>query len=370
MKTICKLITLVVFAALVLLLMPAARPAHADPTFDISVDVGGYPGRWWVPGGGGALAAENQVIALAPGAYTFSLVNVLPNVLFQFTVDAAGNVTTSDPAQATGGLLSLTLITHPVAIDASGYPGRWVLSDWPAFSENQTIPLPAATYQFSLINVLPNVLFQFTVDPAGGVMSLDDHKAIGGAGSLTLITRSIHFDLGGAPGTWVFGDTSPSLVGNQTSCLTPATYNFRLGAETFEYAVDNSAGVFLFTVSPTSATILVGGTPYTVRLSLATTPCGGFDFGDLAFDNLDSAIANADVDVAGVRNSLQAKAGAARAAFEQGNLATAGNILCALLHEVDAQDGQHIAPASAQDIRDAVENAAAALGIPLPCMVE
>jgi len=85
------------------------------------------------------------------------------------------------------------------------------------------------------------------------------------------------------------------------------------------------------------------------------------------FDDLDLTIAGANIDNEGVRNSLQSKANNARKQFDKDNLKTSGNVLCALLHEVDAQDGKHIHPVSAQGIRDCVESLAANLGIPLPC---
>ena len=90
----------------------------------------------------------------------------------------------------------------------------------------------------------------------------------------------------------------------------------------------------------------------------------------LTFDDLDETISDAEIDNAGVRNSFQAKANNARKQYDRGNLKASGNVLCALLHEVDGQDGKHIDPVSAQDLRDCVISLGENLGIPLPCQSE
>lgn len=64
--------------------------------------------------------------------------------------------------------------------------------------------------------------------------------------------------------------------------------------------------------------------------------------GCTTFDDLDQTISDAVIDNEGIRNSLLSKARNARKQYDRGNLRASGNILCALLHEVDAQDGKHI----------------------------
>jgi hypothetical protein len=86
------------------------------------------------------------------------------------------------------------------------------------------------------------------------------------------------------------------------------------------------------------------------------------------FDDLDTTIANADMDNHGIRNSFQVKANNARKKYNQGKPKTSGNVLCALLHHLDAQDGKHVSSPSAQDIRDCVITLASNLDIPLPCL--
>jgi hypothetical protein len=94
---------------------------------------------------------------------------------------------------------------------------------------------------------------------------------------------------------------------------------------------------------------------------------GPFGIHCTTFDGLDQTIVEAKIDNEGVRISLQAKANNTKRQFDRGNLRASGNILCALLNEVNAQDGKHIEPNSAQEIRDCVLSLSDVLGIPLPC---
>jgi hypothetical protein len=90
----------------------------------------------------------------------------------------------------------------------------------------------------------------------------------------------------------------------------------------------------------------------------------------LTFDDLDETISNAEINNEGVRNSLQAKANNGRRQYDRGNIKALGNVLCALLHEVNGQDGKHIDPTSAQDLRECIISIAENLRIPLPCQSE
>ncbi len=210
--------------------------------------------------------------------------------------------------------------------------------------------------------------FQYTVDIAGFVTISDSYKAVSGANSMTLITRAIDFDLGGAPGGWLFGDTSPGFSGDQTLCLAPALYTFSMSGNQFDYVVDNSAATYLFTVSPNSAVINIGGVNYTVNLSLGSLGGSCFPISQTAWDDLYGAINDAQIDLDGIRTSLLVMVDAAKAAYDSGNMVASGNILCSLLSEVDAQEGIHIEPASADDIRNTVVSVVAPLDIPLPCL--
>ncbi|MFQ5907094.1 MAG: FlgD immunoglobulin-like domain containing protein, partial [bacterium] len=128
----------------------------------------------------------------------------------------------------------------------------------------------------------------------------------------------------------------------------------------------NTSDLKIFEIDQTSGTI-------SNEVSVASAPQGmGFAsaVNCTTFDDLENTIGDAVIDNNGVRNSLQVKANNARKQFDRGKLKTSGNVLCALLHHVDAQNGKHIDSASAQDIRDCVTTLAGNLGIPLPCESE
>jgi hypothetical protein len=77
-----------------------------------------------------------------------------------------------------------------------------------------------------------------------------------------------------------------------------------------------------------------------------------------SFEDLNRTIAEAEINSHGIRNSLQSKAINARRQYDLGNVQSSGNILCALLHEVNAQEG----------IRNCVQSMAEALEINLHCL--
>jgi len=79
-----------------------------------------------------------------------------------------------------------------------------------------------------------------------------------------------------------------------------------------------------------------------------------------------SAVAAAHGIPEGTTNSLVSKAEAACKALDRGHLHTGGNILCALRHAIDAQEGKHIPEEAARELRRCVWDLAA--GAPLPCV--
>lgn len=85
---------------------------------------------------------------------------------------------------------------------------------------------------------------------------------------------------------------------------------------------------------------------------------------------LDEAIAKADIDNEGIRNSLVAKRNSARSAYDAGNLVKSGKKLCNLQHFVDEQENQHIVPHSAAIIRDSLVEISNGLEIPMNCLAE
>lgn len=104
----------------------------------------------------------------------------------------------------------------------------------------------------------------------------------------------------------------------------------------------------------------VAGVDAGAAFALALDPiCGCATCADVM-----ATITSASIDSEGVRRSLRGKALAACRAFDRGQSIAAGNVLCAIIHECNAQDGKHIAAASADDIRACVRSVAAALDIP------
>ena len=74
-------------------------------------------------------------------------------------------------------------------------------------------------------------------------------------------------------------------------------------------------------------------------------------------------MASAEIDNEGVRHALEVKAFGACDALRRGRLLNAGNRLCALRHQVDAQDGKHLSPASADAIRTCLHELSEAEGL-------
>jgi hypothetical protein len=90
--------------------------------------------------------------------------------------------------------------------------------------------------------------------------------------------------------------------------------------------------------------------------------------GCATWDDLVATIEGADIDREGVRRSLRQKARSACAAWGRAQPDTSGNVLCALVHECDAQEGRHVAPGSATAIRDCAWSLADILALPMsPC---
>jgi hypothetical protein len=70
-----------------------------------------------------------------------------------------------------------------------------------------------------------------------------------------------------------------------------------------------------------------------------------------------------DSGIGGIRNALWKKAINSEAAFERGQLNSAGNTLGALTNHVEAQDGKHLDTDSASDLKNCVRSLRGTLGI-------
>ncbi len=249
-------------------------------TWTVDVRVNGYAGRWRSGNDQNApsLHSGDASVVLAAATYTLGLSGVdLRHV--EYTVEPGGAVSSSDPTLATGGDRMLSLVTLEVDFDVSGYPGRWRNgADGVAASislGNDSHHLAPATYQFGLPGVdLFHV--RYTLAPSGVVSTSDSALAQGGERSFTLETLEVSFDVSGYPGRWgtgADGVAASIFMGNATSQLAPATYNFGLAGVDLRHVS--------YTVSPSGlvsvddSSLASGGTS---SFSLVTHPVS-FDVG-------------------------------------------------------------------------------------------
>jgi hypothetical protein len=91
------------------------------------------------------------------------------------------------------------------------------------------------------------------------------------------------------------------------------------------------------------------------------------DCGCSTCDDLRTTVRASSRRNSGIERSFLAKVDAACAALERGQRDVAGNVLCALLREVGAQDARGLARGSALSIRACVRQMAAAVDAPLRC---
>jgi hypothetical protein len=181
------------------------------------------------------------------------------------------------------------------------------------------------------------------------------------------VTSDGGYILAGGTQSFGSGNYDVYLIKTDASGDTHWTKTFGGPANDFAFSIDQTSdGGYIITGCKNCST------PHGVDVYLIKTCPDGSVGGPctkncLTFDDLDQTIQDAEIDNEGVRKSLKAKANNARKQYNRGKLKTSGNVLCALLHETDAQDGKHITPESAQDIRDCVKSLAENLGIPLPC---
>lgn len=80
-------------------------------------------------------------------------------------------------------------------------------------------------------------------------------------------------------------------------------------------------------------------------------------------DALEEMLAAATIDNEGIRNSLETKRRHACDRLRRGQLIPAGNTLCAMRHQIDAQDGKHLSSDSAADLRLCIRELSEAEGL-------
>lgn len=163
-------------------------------TVSTSIDAAGYPLGWSLSGYGGYVTGS-QTRALVPGlTHSIDLGAALGSSTVQFVIAGNGAVTSLNPSSATGGSGSLTFVTAPIAVDASGFGGSWrFVQEGNGYTGTRTLTLVRGVrYGIDFGLSLPASTLYFDVDGASSVTSANAVAATGGSALLTLNTSTIH----------------------------------------------------------------------------------------------------------------------------------------------------------------------------------
>ncbi len=266
--------------------------------FPVDIDPQHYPHRYQIRNVTGALFGP-QTIDLDPGNYVF---NFGDSSNIGFTVDASGNVTTSNSGALVTGFQSITFKNVDITID----PGDFELnnSDRWGFRFIKEFSSGAGTLGPQTVTVIPNVnytilvgfqrAFSVAVDANGNVTVPNGVSAVGGARSFTLNTRLVTIDPGsyslntnGAFAIRFVHSFSPAPTGGaQQVYLVPGTAPYRLVLG----PIGGFAGFFI-TVDENGLTEAVNGvsaTSGTDYLLVNTIPIS-VDLRDYAMNNIAAA---------------------------------------------------------------------------------
>ena len=212
----------------------------------ITIDTGAYTGKWIIVGQTSAVTG-NQVVNLNPGTYTLQ-VGLLSPGTFQLTVDNLGNVTSLNPGAAVGSGNTLTFNTAIVSIDSGGFvaPSSWSIEGVTgAFAGNHSVAVVPNLGYFLKIGLSNPGAFQFNVDTADNVTSLNTAAATGSGNTLTFNTVTISIDTGEfvAPGLWFVLGASNSQSGDHSVIVVP-NVGYLMGISS-----TNSGAFFQFNVN-------------------------------------------------------------------------------------------------------------------------
>ena len=264
--------------------------------FPISIDPQNYPHRYQIRNETGALFGQ-QTIDLDPGNYVF---NFGDSSNVGFTVDASGNVTTSNTGALITGFQSITFNNVDITIDPGDFElnngERWgirflkeFISGAGALGSQDVTVVPNVTY-----NMLVGSSRSFAINVAndGFVTVLNGISGIGGQNSITFNTRLVTID----PGNYALNSNGAFAIrfihafapapngGPQQVYLVPSDVPYRLvlgtigGRTGFDIAIDENG--FTQAVNRVSAT---SGTDY---LKINTIP--------IAVDQRDYELNNAE----------------------------------------------------------------------------
>lgn len=236
-------------AFLAMAVVACGTTAYAQ-TFPVNFDPGNYSGRYLVPGVGfvtGPVTAN-----LAPGFHFIDNGTSVGGSGFQIDVDGSGNVTSLNTDAAVGAGNTLTFNNTDVQVDPLSYLGRYFLTPFaftPFFGSNTFTLIPGLTYAIDNGTVVGGSSFQFAVDGAGNVTSLNTDAAVGAGTTLTFNNTNVVVDPSDHTGVFFLSSFAfTPFVGSQTFLLIPglryAVDNGAvIGGATFQFDVDGSGSV-------------------------------------------------------------------------------------------------------------------------------
>ncbi len=248
-----------------------ATPAFAFP---ITVDPGGYTGRYTIPGQLG-LVTGRATVDLPAGTYSIDNGSSIGGSSFAFTVDGGGQVSTTSAA-AIGHGSTLTFRNAAVTFHPASYTGVYLLtSHLPTFftGPHTLVLIPALVYGVDTGASVAGSEFSFSVD-ANGQVTTASAAAVGSGSTLTFNNVSITFDPVNYTGRYfVTSSFHTPLTGLETIVLVPAlVYGVDTGAEVggsaFYFQIDAAGRVS--TASP--AAVGSGSTLTFNNVSVAINP--------------------------------------------------------------------------------------------------
>ena len=256
---------------LVLLLVVFTTPAWA---FSITINPGAYTGGWELQNVG--RFTGQQTFELTQGPYNIFVAGGSPG-LFQFNVDASGNVTSQNTAAATGSGNTLTFKTTLIDIQTGIFTGSWCLSGiGPRVTGSETrIVVPALSYTL-FVTCSTTGAVQFSVDAFGDVTSQNTAAVTGSGNTLTFETTLIDIQTGIFTGSWCLSGIGPRVTGSETRIVVPAlSYTLFVTCATTG-AVQFSVDAFGDVTSQNTAAMTGSGNTLTFETTLVDIQTGIF----------------------------------------------------------------------------------------------
>jgi len=219
---------------------PAATAGGNTLAFNnVSIDVktNGYAGRYILsPFFPTSFFGDGTVVLLPGVTYTLDNGTEIADSSLQFSLDGAGNVSTSAPA-ATGGFATLSLRTVVVQINPQLFGAKYYVSAFfptPFVGPQSLAMLPGLTYTVDDGAEIGGSAFVFAVD-ASGVVSTTSGAATAAGSGLTFVNLILHIEPSTSDPYSVTG--YPNLQGTTDIVVIP----------TVSIVVTTTAGSFVIT---------------------------------------------------------------------------------------------------------------------------